>query len=178
MVSIDIFVEKNKNDDQTELLDIIGTARVIINEKPIPEEYFPNGLNFRLYETAFEALDLLGNLIDGSDEMLKAEFCYSGNYLMAQKQGNKLENVHVELMFNPRIVDDEKILDGSDYQDTVPFADLAREIMLFAILVYETIVEINPELEESMIDMQNTIFDYQQQLEEKFQISLFPPEDV
>jgi hypothetical protein len=45
-------------------------------------------------------------------------------------------------------------------------------------LVYETIVEINPDLEESMIDMQNTIFDYQQQLEEKFQIILFPPEDA
>jgi len=184
MVSLEILVEGegapnwSKDDD---LLDLTAKMQVFVNGNPLPEKYFPGGLDVHLYETTFELLDLLGNILRvvsageaRPDTIYQAELCYSGSFLTAQVID--ATSIRVAMQFNPTVVDDEALLAGSsDYQEQVSLESLAMEILSFAIYVYETLADFNPDLESSLADLQSTILDYQERLENEFGIKIIPP---
>lgn len=182
MVSLEILegggAQWSNNDD---LLDLTVKIQVLVNGNPLPEKYFPGGLDVHLYETTFELLDLLGNVVKvigagekRSESIYQAELCYTGSFLMAQIIDEM--TIRVTMQFNPIVVDDETLLAGSsEYQEQITFESLATEVLSFAICVYETIADFNPEFEQNMADLQATILDYQERLENEFGIKMVPP---
>ncbi len=167
-----------------DLLDLTAPIQVFLNGKPLPEKYFKDGIVVNLFETSFEILDLLGNLEKVfkakdkvPDTLYQAELCYTSNFLTAQ--ATSPGNARVAVRFNPATVDDETLLAGSpDYQEQVPFASLATELMLFAISVYETLVEFNPKFEDQLVDLHDGIITQQDLLEKEFKVVLpIPPEE-
>ncbi|HME53890.1 MAG TPA: hypothetical protein VKM55_16815 [Candidatus Lokiarchaeia archaeon] len=184
MVSLEILGEGegspqwSKDDD---LLDLTAKIQVFMNGNPLPVKYFPGGLDVHLYETTFELLDLLGNIVKvigagekRTESIYQAELCYSGSFLTAQVIDEM--TIRAALQFNPISVDDDALLAGSsDYQEQVSLESLATEILSFAISVYETIADFNPDLEPSLVDLQSTILDYQERLEKEFSIKILPP---
>nr|MDO8113805.1 hypothetical protein [Candidatus Sigynarchaeota archaeon] len=182
MVSVELLVDDvrtwNKNAD---VLDFTAKIQVIVKGNMLPAKYFQAGLEVNLYETTFELLDLLGNLVKvfkvkkgANDSVFQAELCYTGNFLMVQAVDGMATKVAVR--FNPATVDDEALLAGSpDFQEQSTFSGLATEIVQFAISVYEAMVDFNPALEPSLVDLQTTIFDYQDQLDKDFGIKVLPP---
>ncbi len=185
MVSIELLISDKpgwkKNSD---LLDLLAPVQVFMNCKPLPEKYFKDGINVNLFETSFEILDLLGNLERAfkagdkvPDTLYQAELCYTSNFVTAQAVDPA--NVRVAVRFNPATVDDEALLAGSpDYQEQVSFANIATELLLFAISVYEALVEFNPTFEEQLVDLKNGIITHQELLEKEFKVVLpTPPEE-
>ncbi len=167
-----------------DLLDLTAPIQVFMNDKPLPEKYFKDGIVVNLFETSFEILDLLGNLERAfkakdkvPDALYQAELCYTSNFVTAQAIGPG--SARVAVRFNPATVDDEALLAGSpDYQEQVTFAGLATELLLFAISVYEALVEFNPAFEEQLVDLKNGIITHQEFLEKEFQVVLpTPPEE-
>ncbi len=167
-----------------DLLELTALIQVFMNGKPLPERYFKDGIVVNLFETSFEILDLLGNLERAfkaknkvPDTLYQAELCYTSNFLTAQAIDPV--NARVAVRFNPATVDDEALLAGSpEYQEQVPFASLATELLLFAISVYEALVEFNPAFEEQLVDLKNGIITHQELLENEFQVVLpTPPEE-
>ncbi|MBN2152268.1 MAG: hypothetical protein JW839_12530 [Candidatus Lokiarchaeota archaeon] len=170
--------------EKVDLLDLTAPIQVYLNGKPLPEKYFGGGIVVNLFETAFEILDLLGNLERAfkakdkvPDALHQAELCYTGNFLTAQAVGPG--NVRVAMQFNPAAVDDEALLAGSpDYQEQVSFSSLATELLLFAISVYEALVEFNPSFEDKLVDMKDGLITHQETLEKEFKVVLpTPPEE-
>nr|MDO8087438.1 hypothetical protein [Candidatus Sigynarchaeum springense] len=167
-----------------DVLDLTAPIQVFMNDKPLPEKYFKDGIVVNLFETSFEVLDLLGHLErvfkakdKVPDTLYQAELCYTSNFLTAQATGPG--TARVALRFNPATVDDEALLAGSpEYQEQVPFASLATELLLFAISVYETLVEFNPRLEDQLADLHDGILAHQELLEKEFHVVLpTPPEE-
>ncbi|MEX2714993.1 MAG: hypothetical protein Q6353_005975 [Candidatus Sigynarchaeum springense] len=167
-----------------DVLDLTAPIQVFMNGKPLPEKYFKDGIVVNLFETSFEILDLLGNLEKVfkvkdkvRDTLYQAEFCYTSNFLTAQATGPGI--ARVAMRFNPATVDDEALLAGSpDYQELVPFSSLATELLLFAISVYEALVEFNPEFEGQLADLHDGILTHQELLEKEFKIVLPTPPEV
>jgi hypothetical protein len=185
MVSIELLVDEKpgwkKNAD---LLDLTAPIQVFMNGKHLPEKYFKNGVEVNLFETSFEILDMLGNLERAfkakdkvPDTIYHAELCYTSNFLTAQAADK--DNARVAVRFNPATVDDEALLAGSpDYQEQIPFTALAIELLLFAISVYETLVEFNPAFEEHLVDLHDGILTHQERLEKEWGVTLpTPPEE-
>jgi hypothetical protein len=179
MVSIELLLpEKPAWKKNADMLELTAMIQVLLNGKPLPEPYFKGGVEINLYETTFEMLDLLGHLEKAfmnkgkvPDALYQAELCYTANFFTVQPASNGM--VKVAIRFNPASVDDEHLLAGApDYQEQVPFATLATEILLFAISVFEALVEFNPAFEEQLVDLQNSIYDHQERLEKDFKIIL------
>nr|MDO8117681.1 hypothetical protein [Candidatus Sigynarchaeota archaeon] len=175
---IDDFSSWKKSDD---LIDLKARVQMTFNGTPLPEKYFPNGIEVNLYETTFELLDLLSKVAlkneQGSKTSAQAELCYTGNFLEVHVDSQ--DTFVVTFKFNPAMVDDERLLanDQGDYRVAIPLKTLGGEILLFAISVYEAILDSNPLLEESLMDLQATIFDHQERVEKMIRSPLFPPSE-
>ncbi|MHA1679913.1 MAG: hypothetical protein ACTSUE_02825 [Promethearchaeota archaeon] len=168
-------LEWNKSDD---LLDLTAKLDVIMNGRGLPAEYFPgSSMEVRLYETAFELLDLLGHLITSKEKggMISAELCYTGNFLEVNAGG--FPALEVSIRFNPISVDNEELLDGGVYTESARFEDIAKEILIFAIATFELILNHNNEFEDELLGLQSTILRYQDTLENEYKVELFPPDE-
>lgn len=179
MVAIELLIAErpgwNKNAD---LLDLTAPIQVFMNDKPLPDKYFKDGIEVNLFETSFEILDLLGNLErvfmikdKVPDTVYQAELCYTGNFMTVQAIDH--DNVRVTVQFNPATVDDEALLAGSpEFQEQVPFTSIATELLLFAISVHEALVEFDPSFETQLVDLHDAILTHQERLEKEFSIVL------
>ncbi|MBD3188542.1 hypothetical protein GF325_17050 [Candidatus Bathyarchaeota archaeon] len=149
-----------------------------MNDQPLPAKYFPEKLETQLYETAFELLDILGHLLTDKDasSIKRAEFCYTGNYMDVDPSDFPM--LELTFKFNPVNVDDEKLLNGDLYRETIAFDAFTREILFFAITTYDIIISHDESLGDELAGLERTICEYQDILESDFNIILVPPEEL
>jgi hypothetical protein len=185
MVSIELITDALDLVPGSDLLDLIAPVQVFfLGGRPLPEQYFPDGLKVHLYESAFEMLDLLGNIINAvaagnerrPDAIFQGEFCYTGTFFNAQVIDK--DTIRVSLQFNPAQVDDDELLGGKVYREDVSMQSFATELLTFAISTYETIIEFNPGFEGELGEFQDTIESYQNRLETEFNIVLNVPDEA
>lgn len=175
MASIELLADQRPRWKKgTDLLDLQAPVQVVVNGNPLPPAHYPRGLPVRLYETSFEILDLLENVVkavlkDGPGAVagpFHAEFCYTSTYLVVELPGTGV--ARVGLQFNPAVVDDEALLAGTMHKEDVDVAQLLAELLHFPIAVHETILDFDPTLEASLDDLQAIILMHQERLVEIF----------
>ncbi|MFX0103402.1 MAG: hypothetical protein ACFFCS_27825 [Candidatus Hodarchaeota archaeon] len=183
MVSFELLSGHDNWNEEDDLLDLKGNVQVTINGEQLPSKFFPDGLEIQVYETSFEFIDLLGNMLNHfKDEnsgktaaTFQAEFCYTGTYLGTTIQGP--ESIDVSLLFNPAVVDDEKLLEGKQFKENASLFTFATEILGFCIGIVDSILEFKPSLEKKLEELQIAILDYTEILEKDFNVQIFPQEE-
>lgn len=183
MVSLE-FIPRNANwSEKDDLLDLKGNVQVSIDDETLPSKFYPDGLKVQVYETSFELIDLLGNLIghfkdknaSNSQPTFQAEFCYTGNYITVA--ASDPGNLGVAFLFNPATVDDEELLEGKRFTEETSLFQLATEILVFSISAVNAILDFNPDLENELEELQITILDHTEMLEKELDIQIFPPDE-
>ena len=182
MVAIELLVDQRPRWKKgTDLLDYQAPIQITVNDKPLPEAYYPGGVQVRLYETAFELLDLAENVMNAVSPVAiakpskpsQAEFCYSRTYLVVELGDGGA--FLVSLRLDPAIVDDEHLLEGPEHEEVVPPVRLLAELLHFPIAVHDALIEFDPSLEASLETLSRTILDIQERVEKE--LGGFPDDD-
>ena len=181
MLSIELIINQDGWKDKEDLLDYTGNIKMIIGERDLPPRYNKDGIEVRLYETTFEFLDLLNNILnvfklsrEGNPDNthFKAEFCYTGNFIFAWIDGRDNNLVRVRLEFNPVEISDDDIMSSGGYEDSVSLENFAFEILYFSISVVEAFLEHDPALQDDLESMERFIMELRSQLEKDFDLTL------
>lgn len=146
--------------DKLEVEMIIVLGRHRMPPEVVPEGY--EGPVVHAYSTAFEFLELLNNIIRGDSGT--AELVPLEHFLAMEPFDH--DRVKIHFQYNITVVPDE----NQTPSFIVPFEELAREIILFTIGVYETLIEIRPDIESELDTLNATIEETKRAAEEYFRI--------
>ncbi len=115
---------------------------IVLGRHETPPEAIPEGHKGPVvlaYDTAFEFIELLNKFLRG--EQGSAELVPLKHFLAMNPYD--LKRVKISMQYNVTIVHDHNQTPAF----IIPFEELAREILLFAVSVYESILEMYPPLE-------------------------------
>ena len=158
-----------------DLEQVEGEIVIVLGRHSMPPETMPEGREGPLVHvlgTAFEFLDLLNKFMRG--EGGAAEMVPLEHFLEMQPFDH--DRAKIFLQYNVAVVPE-----GNQTPTfVVPFEELAREIILFAIGVYETLLELKPEI-ETELEMLNAAIDETKRAVEDYlgigELLNLPPEE-
>ncbi|OLS12401.1 MAG: hypothetical protein RBG13Loki_4051 [Promethearchaeota archaeon CR_4] len=124
---------------------IQGQFIIVLGRRVMPSETIPQGCEgivVSVYDTAFELIELLNKLMRG--ERGAAELIPHEHFLVATPFDQTRAKIF--LQYNVAVVPEH----NQTPSFVIPFEELAREILLFCINVYESILEMYPQLQTDL----------------------------
>jgi hypothetical protein len=143
---------------QAELLIVLG-------RNAMPPEAIPTGHEGPLvfaYDTAFEFIEVLNKFLRG--EQGAAALIPLEHFLIVKPFDHTRAKVFIQ--YNVALVPEHNLTPSY----VIPFEEVAREILLFAVSVYESILEMYPPLESDLETLSTAIEETKTAVEQYLQI--------